>query len=160
MNWYKAAIEYDRFADANGGLSSLPHEWQRELVALMFVNREINNGAYLQFLGNHGREMSVVASRVLRAIGAPRMADLVDCCMALVDEHAPDDVTAAGDWHLLMPGTFVATDGTVREQVSPLPESVITRIYELSYEFMDYPEDVGDLAEAHYRPLIREDMTS
>src|SRR3712207_7391542 len=55
--------------------------------------------SYLQFLVNNGREAYVYASRALKAIGAAKMADLIDRCQALVDEHvaaggkSPDELT-------------------------------------------------------------------
>ena len=69
MDWYDAAQIYDKrtWAWPHGGrLSSLAAEWQRELVVLMLVNMEVNNGAYLQFLANHGREAYEYASRAPR----------------------------------------------------------------------------------------------
>jgi hypothetical protein len=46
---------------------------------------------------------------------------------------------------------------TVKQAGSLLPESVVSRVSELSYEFMDYPDDVGDLAQTHYGPMIEGD---
>ncbi len=63
MDWYEAAREYYLSMPEDAGVSSLPAEWQRELVALMLVNREVNNGGYLQFLANHGRDAYEYASR-------------------------------------------------------------------------------------------------
>ncbi len=48
---------------------------------------DVNNGAYLQFLGNWGRESYVYASQALKKIGARRMAQIVDDCQALIDER-------------------------------------------------------------------------
>jgi hypothetical protein len=81
MDWYDAATEYyKRTFPHDGQLSILPAVWQRELVALMLINQEVNNGGYLQFLANHGREAYEYASRALQAIGARRMAQIVDHC--------------------------------------------------------------------------------
>src|SRR5262245_22131157 len=85
MDWYEAAREYYLRSPDDTGVSSLPVEWQRELVALMLVNREVNNGGYLQFVANHGREAYEYASRSLRVIGARRMAEIIDRCQALID---------------------------------------------------------------------------
>ena len=68
VDWYEAAREYYLRTPDDAGVSALPAEWQRELVALMLVNREVNNGGYLQLLANHGREAYEYASRALRAI--------------------------------------------------------------------------------------------
>jgi hypothetical protein len=67
---YEAAREYYHCKPDEAGVSALPAEWQRELVALRLVNRDVNNGGYLQFLANHGREACEYASRALRAISA------------------------------------------------------------------------------------------
>jgi Domain of unknown function (DUF4375) len=155
VDWYDAAAEYWLRV---GSLSSLPADWKRELVALMLVNREVANGAYLQFLGNHGREMYVYATRALRNIGAKRMADIIDRCQALVDEHFPTEGKSPDELPPLMSGTVIGLDGVAREEESVLPEAVVERVTALSYEFMEYPEDVADLAESYYRPLIEGDQ--
>jgi len=46
MDWYDVALEYYKRHDYL--FSSLPADWQRELVALMLVNWEVNNGGYLE----------------------------------------------------------------------------------------------------------------
>jgi hypothetical protein len=162
VDWYDAAGEYDkRTWPHDGRLSSLPAEWQRELVALMLVNREVNNGAYLQFFANHGREAYVYASRALKAIGARRMAEIIDTCQTLIDEHSSHPGQTPGERAQLLPNRVIGRDGeTVKDAGSVLPDSVLERVSELSYEFMGYPEDVGDLAQAHYGPLIERDKST
>jgi hypothetical protein len=159
VDWYDAAgAYYKRTWPHDGRLSSLPAEWQRALVALMLVNREVNNGAYLQFFANHGREAYEYASRALKAIGARRMAEIIDTCQALIDEHSPNAGRSSGERAELLPNAIIGRDGqTVKEPGSVLPDSVLERVSELSYEFMGYPEDVGNLAQAHYGPLIEGD---
>jgi Domain of unknown function (DUF4375) len=72
VDWFDAASAYyKRTWRHDARLSSLPAEWQRELVALMLANQDVNNGGYLQFFANHGREAYGYASRALKAIGAP-----------------------------------------------------------------------------------------
>jgi hypothetical protein len=156
MDWDDAAVEYHKQTFAHDDqLSSLAAEWQRELVALMLVNREVNNGAYLQFLSNHGREAYAYASQALRKIGAHRMADIIDRCQALVDEHFPSEGKSSDELRLLLPNPIIGREGKlVKGAGSLLPDSVLRRITELSYEFMAYPDDVGDLAESYYRSLI------
>lgn len=155
MDWYDAANMYrKRTWPHDGRLSVLTEEWQRELVALMLVDREINNGAYLQFFANHGREVYEYASRALKVIGAKRMADIVDACQALIDEHSPTAGMTAAEREQLLPNQIIGRDGkTVKKAGSALPDSVLDRIMELSYEFMRYPDPVGDLAQAYYGPL-------
>lgn len=156
MDWYDVALEYYERHDYD--LSSLPAEWQRELVALMLVNREVNNGGYLQFLSNHGRETYIYASRAMKQIGAYKMADLIDQCQALVDEHFSADGKSHEELNQLLPNRIIDREGrTIKDAGSVLPEPVLERISELSYEFMDYPDDVAELAENYYRRLIEND---
>ncbi len=159
MDWYDAAREYDQRTDAYGGrLDSLPAEWQRELVALMLVNQQVNNGGYLQFIVNCGRETYVYASRAFRAIGAKQMADIIDRCQALVDEHVSTEEMTDDERRQLLPNPIIDLEGrTIKEAGSVLPEPILARLSELSYEFMDYPDNVADLAERHFRPLIDDD---
>jgi hypothetical protein len=158
VDWYEAAREYYLSTPDDAGVSALPAEWQRELVALMLVNREVNNGGYLQFLANHGREVYEYASRALRAISARRMAEIIDSCQALVDEHFPSEGRSSDELQQLLPNEVIGPDGqTVKEAGSVLPEWALARVSELSYEFMAYPDDVGDLAQAHYGPIIERD---
>jgi hypothetical protein len=159
VDWYDVAgVYYERTWPHDGQLSVLPAEWQRELVALMLVNREINNGGYVQFFANHGREAYEYASRALEVIGARRMAEIVDACQALIDEHSPNAGHSSQERSALLPNQIIGRDGqTVKEPGSVLPGSVLERVSELSYEFMGYPEDVGDLAQSHYGPLIEGD---
>jgi len=58
----------------------------------------------------------------------------------------------------LIPNEIIGNDGRlIKEAGSVLPEWVLARVSELSYEFMAYPDDVGDLAQAHYGPIIEDD---
>src|SRR5262245_4803443 len=124
----------------------------------MLVNREVNNGGYLQFFANHGREAYEYASRSLRVIGARRMAEIIDRCQALIDEHFPGDGRSSDQRAGVLPNPIIGRDGAaVKEPGSVLPDMVLAWVLELSSEFMDYPEDVGDLAQDHYGPLIASD---
>lgn len=159
MDWCDAAEEYyKRTFPHDGRLSSLPAEWQRELVALMLVGWQVNNGGYLQFLANCGRETYEYASRALRAIGARRMAEIIDHCQALVDEHYPSEGRSHEELRQLLRNEIIGRDGqTIKEAGSVLPETVLARVSELSYEFMDCPDAYGDLAQRHYEALIERD---
>src|SRR5206468_937122 len=127
-------------------LSSLPEDWQRELAALWRLEADVNNGAYLQFLANWGRESYVYASQALKKIGARKMADIVDRCQALVDEHFGAEGTSHDQRQELMPNSVIDRQGRLlKDSGSILPDAVVTRINELSYEFMDYPEDLAQL---------------
>jgi hypothetical protein len=86
------------------------------------------------------------------------MAEIIDSCQALVDEHFPSEGLSQDELEQLLPNEVIGRDGqTVKESGSVLPESVLERVSELSYEFMAYPDDVGDLAQGHYGPLIERD---
>jgi hypothetical protein len=159
VDWYDAAGEYDKRTFEQGGrLSSLPFEWQRELVALKQVNRDVSNGGYLQFLVNGGRESYVYASQSLKKIGAHKMGDLIDRCQALIDEHFPSDGKTFDELEQLLPNPVIDCEGRVSKDAgSVLPEPVLEQLRQLSYEFMDYPDAVQDLAQSYYGPLIDSD---
>jgi len=159
MDWYDVTDEYHRRTlDHDGRLSSLPEEWQRELAALWRLEADVNNGGYLQFLCNWGRESYVYASRALKRIGADRMAAIIDRCQSLVDEHFDSDGKTRGEPGQLMPNAVIGLNGqTIKKAGSVLPETVLERVYELSYQFMDYPEDVAALGLQHYGPQIEGD---
>jgi hypothetical protein len=160
MDWFDATDEYHRRSlEFDGELSALPEEWQRELAALWRLEADVNNGAYLQFLMNWGRECYVVATRALKKIGAYRMAQIVDTCQALVDEHfscegkSPHEMLAIAG-----PGRIIGPDGKdIEKPPQALPEPVMERILELSYEFMDYPDDLPGLGLRYYGELIEKD---
>ena len=160
MDWYDLTEEYHkRTFDHECRLSSLPAEWQRELAAIWRLEADVNNGAYLQFLANWGRESYVYASQALRRIGARRMAEIVDRCQALVDEHFAAEGKPSGELRQLLPNpVFIDLQGrSIKNAGSVLPEPVVARIYELSYEFMNYPEDVVQLGLSHYRSYLDDD---
>lgn len=155
MDWYEAANAYWLNTPDGIGLELLSSEWQRELVALMLVNREVNNGGYLQFFVNHGREAYEYASRSLRAISAHQMADIIDRCQAILDEYFLVQGLSADERRQLTPNRIIGRDGqTIKKPGSVLSETVLAQVLELSYEFMAYPDDVADLAQRHYGPLI------
>ena len=144
---------WERTWNHDGRLSALPEVWQRELVALYRLDNEVNNGGYLQFLANNGREYYVYASQLLKKIGATKTAALIDCCQALVDEHFPtEELTEPIE---MLPNPIIGRDGeTIKEAGSVLPDSVLARISVLSYEYMNYPDDSGLLAEDYFRPFL------
>lgn len=156
MDWEEAAYKYYRRTFAHERrLSSLPNEWQRELVALMLMGREVWNGGYLQLLANCGREAYVYASQALKVIGAQQMADIIDGCQALVDEHVPCEGMTRDELAWLAASPIIDREGRrIKEAGSVLPEPILARLSELSWELMRYPDDVAELAERHFRPLI------
>ncbi len=156
MDWYDATGKYHQLTFAHdGSLSSLPEEWQRELAALWRLEADVNNGAYLQFLQNWGEESYIYASQALKKIGAQRMAEIVDSCQALVDEYLDCEGKSAAEERQLMPNPVIDLQGNlIKEYGSVLPEPILARISELSYEFMEYPEDISKLGSNYYRAHI------
>jgi hypothetical protein len=157
VDWYDATGKYhEQTFSHECRLSSLPEEWQRELAALWRLEADVNNGAYIQFLSNWGRESYVYASQALSKIGARKMAEIVECCQSLVDEHFNSEGASQEQMQNLMPNPVIGRDGElVKEPGSVLPDSVVDRINELSYEFMNYPEDLAQLGLNHYRDYLK-----
>jgi hypothetical protein len=140
MDWYDISGKpHERTLAHDGRLSSLASEWERELAAMWRLETDVNNGAYLQFLCNWGRDTYVHASQALKKIGAVRMARIIDQCQALVDEHW-------GDKPL-----------DYRKLLKSLPKKVSQRILDLSYAFMDYPDDIPQLGMRYYGPRFTAD---
>jgi len=156
VDWFEITAKYHERTFSHGArLSSLPADWQRELAALWRVEIDVNNGAYLQFLANWGRESYVYASQALKKIGATKMANIIDRCQVLVDEHFNTDGKSRDELRPLLPNAVIDCEGKVAKDVgSVLPESILKRIYELSYEFMGYPEDIATLGLNFYRNLL------
>ena len=156
MDWFDVTETYHKQTFPHEcRLSSLPEEWQRELAALWRLEADVNNGAYLQFLTNWGRESYVYASQALKKIGARKMARIVDRCQALVDEHFDTEGASRKQMDSLIPNRVIWRNGNlIKEEGSVLPDSVIDRIDELSYKFMDYPDDLAKLGMKHYRRYL------
>jgi hypothetical protein len=156
VKWYDATNEYHgRTFPHEGELSSLPAQWQRELAALWRLEADVNNGGYLQFLENWGRESYVYASQALKKIGARKMAEIVDGCQTLVDEHFPLEGKSPEELRVLLPNAVLDCDGVlVKDYGSVLPDAILARINELSFQFMEYPDDVSTLGLRYYRSYI------
>lgn len=156
MDWFEVTVKYHEQTFAHDSrLSSLPEEWQRELAAIWRLEADVNNGAYLQFLCNWGRESYVYASQALKKIGARKMADIIDRCQALVDEHFNSEGASQEQLRNLMSNAVIGKDGEIiKEAGSILPDSVVARIGQLSYDFMGYPENIEQLGLKYYAPDI------
>lgn len=158
MDWYDITEKFHKLTfDHECRLSSLPEEWQRELAALWRLEAEVNNGAYLQFLANWGRESYVYASQALKKIWAPKMAKIIDRCQALVDKHFNCEGESNERMQQLLPNQVIGPDGAIiKDAGSILPYSVVARINKLSYEFMSYPEDLTQLGLKFYGSRVRD----
>jgi len=151
MDWFDATSKYhERTFPHDCRLDSLGHDWQREMAALWRLEADVNNGGYLQFLENWGRESYVYASQGLKRMGALRMARIVDACQAIVDEHYSTVGKAGEQVGSLAPYRAIMPDGTEARGDGVLPEAAIARILELSYEFMEYPDSLEDLGPKCY----------
>ena len=136
--WYAITDRcHERTFNLDDDLRSLSSDWERELAALWRLEADVNNGAYLQFIWNWGHESYIYASQALKNIGATRMAEIIDTCQALVDEHIQTKCYRQFD-HL----------------EDELPQAVNQRTLDLSYAFMDYPEDMAELGLQCYRSFL------
>ena len=153
MEWYEYADGFEEASDYQ--LESLAEVWQRELVALERAISNIFNGGYLQFLANGRPESYVYATQAFKRIGAPTMAKILDRCQALVEQHFPTEGKSQDQLIVLMINEMHGPKGKIRKEAgSVLPESVIDEIYDLSYKFMEDPDDYFGLAQAYFGPLI------
>ena len=160
MDWFDETMKcHEQTFPHECRLSSLPEVWQRELAALWRLEADVNNGAYLQFLGNWGRESYTYASQALKKIGALRMSEIIETCQSLVDEYINSETASREQLQALMPNPVIGPDGQIIEPTaSVLPEPVLQRIYDLSDELMDYPDDLPQLGRDYYRQYLeRED---
>lgn len=157
FSWYDTTDRYAEMADAaNGDLMLLPQEWQRELAAISGVEGNVNNGGYLQFIENCGSQYYEYAVAALRKIGANKMAQIIEECHLLVLKHTDGGLQDSERFRNLIPNDIIRDDGTVfTPPPSPIPDQVMTRIDDLSSEFMDYPDDIATLGAAYYAPLVK-----
>ncbi len=136
MDWYDLCLKYHEItAPSDWSLESLPHDWQRELAALWRLEADINNGGYLQFICNWGMSNHAVASAALYRIAAFQMQAIVDSAYLIASKYVVDEFP---DWDKLH---------------ALLPQDDYQRIMDLSYEFMEYPDDIESLGSAVFGPL-------
>ena len=109
---------------------------QHELVALWRMEADINNGGFLQFLGNWGVGNYQVALQALQNIGAPAAHQCLQDMFAVVKrfEDAPENV-ALSDLPAL------------------LTDAEHDKLQELDEAFWDYPERLSELVVMHYGPV-------
>lgn len=161
MDWYDLTDEYHgRTLKQQSRLDSLPAEWQCELAAIWRLEADVNNGSYLQFLSNWGRDSYHYASQGLRKIGANRMAAIVDTCQSLVDEQIPPDHMTPKMQRNLFPNAIIdGRDGSrIKDEGSILPDAVVESIQQLSDEFMDYPDDIASAGLKYYEMMAQADL--
>lgn len=90
-----------------------PTEPERVVLAIEAIEREVNNGGFNQLFFNSSREHAFFAPVALRAIGAPRTAELVERAIHLV---AGNNVLDADT----LPAKAVDSDDQLNEQLHEL----------------------------------------
>jgi hypothetical protein len=86
------------------------------------------------------------------------MGAIVDQCQALIDEHFDTAGKQPEDLMALLPNRIIGRRGeAIKEDGSVLPEEIVERIYDLSYEFMDYPENIAELGLRFYGTFLESD---
>jgi hypothetical protein len=108
---------------------------QRELVALWRMEADINNGGFLQFLGNWGLANHRLSLEALQAIGAPITRQCLQDMFAVLKrfQEEPEHVDYS-DLPALLTDAY-------HEQLQELEEA-----------FWDYPEPLNKLVVMHYGP--------
>ncbi len=158
MDWYELTNRYHELSIVKDGkLSSLVYDWQRELAAICRLEADVNNGTYLQFIENWDSETYDYALRCLRRIHAKKMARIIEECQKLVLKHTDSALPNSRRFKGLLSNPVIHLDGSIDTPApSPLPDKVIKQIYDLSYRFMEYPDNIAALGLAYYQPLADE----
>ena len=109
---------------------------QHELVALWRMEADINNGGFLQFLGNWGVENHQLTLQALQAIGAPLTHQCLQDMFAVLKR-------------------FEETSENVDFSDLPalLTDAEHEQLQELEEAFWDYPEPLNKLVVMHYGPV-------
>ncbi|SMP78262.1 protein of unknown function [Neorhodopirellula lusitana] len=156
MDWYELTDEYHgQTLKFDGKLSSLSHDWQRELASVWRLEADVSNGTYLQFIENWNVESYDFALQCLKHIGARKMARIIEKCHKLVLKHTDPALPDSERFRDLMSNPVINSDGSMTTPPpSPLPDKVVQKVYALSYRFMDYPDDIAELGVAYYRPKV------
>jgi hypothetical protein len=159
MNWYEITDRHHgKSLKRDGDLNTLSEEWQRELAAIWRLEADVNNGGYLQFIQNWGLDTFSYAVAGLRKIGAKEMASMIEECQRHVTKYTDSSLPETERFENLMSNQIINLDGTVTNPPpSPIPEKVQRKIDELSYRFMDYPDDIATLGLKYYSTKLSGD---
>jgi hypothetical protein len=113
------------------GISALT-EPERYYRAIYFLEGEANNGSFHQFFWNLPGSLAHEALAALKAVGANRMAGLLDDAIAL------------------FPGRLIPDDDAARQMLlDDLGEATTATMNRLSDRFIDYPDDLGRLVDSY-----------
>ena len=107
-----------------------PHD--RDLVALWRAEADVNNGGFLQFLGNWGVDNHRTAVAALDTIGATATADILRAMFTLVEPYLTAGIESFSDIYALL--TDPDTD----------------RLEELDESFWEYPDPLSRLVVEHH----------
>jgi hypothetical protein len=152
LDWYDLTAKYHQLAITHSGnLESLPEEWQRELASMWRLEADINNGGYLQFLGNWGVGSHKYALAALRKMQAKTMAKIIADSYAKLKSAVDIDTLDRAQLQSLIPNPVIDLKGNaVKKAGSPLSDKLIETVNDLSSEFMDYADDVPALGIMYY----------
>jgi hypothetical protein len=107
---------------------------ERVVFCLDGLEREVNNGGLRQFFLNSAGDHSMDTPAALRALGAPRVAAIVERALAV------------------FPGGGPAADRITREaQVEALSAAQVGELDRLDAEFFQYPEPLAALERSYVR---------
>lgn len=121
-----------RLKDAKWKVSAVAKR-DYELVALWRAEADINNGGFLQFLGNWGEDNLIVAIASLETIGAKEAARILRAMYAVVEPYGQtEEVVSLAE----LPGL--------------LSEAERDRLYELDQAFWYYPDPLPRLVVEQY----------
>jgi len=129
---YERALAAAKAAEWNADALA-PHD--RELLALWRLDADVNNGGFLQFLGNWGVAEVAHALRGLDAIGARRSHELVSAAWNLVRPLVESDDVNSIDDLIRAPG-----------------EEGRSRLDEIDEAYWDDPDGMPRLVSLHYGP--------
>lgn len=127
---YERALHHLRAVQWNTALIS---KTQHELVALWRMEADINNGGFLQFLGNWGVKNCQLALQALQTMEATQMHQCLQNMLALVQrfENSPENTSLAD-----LPALLTQAE---HERLQTLDEA-----------FWDYPDRLSKLVVMHY----------
>ncbi|WP_104092510.1 DUF4375 domain-containing protein [Arthrobacter sp. GMC3] len=109
------------------------NERDRDLIALWRAEADINNGGFLQFIGNWGLPNYHTAIAALEKTGAPSAAALLRSMMVLIRNYLNDPEIS-----------------TPADLLNKLSDSDSDRIDELDEAFWTYPDDLTRLVVQHF----------
>ena len=113
---------------------------ERFVLCLDELEREVNNGGFEQYFLNSSGDLSLRTPDALRALGAPKVASIVEAALAVFPSGRP------------------ASESEAREaQLAAFTEARTERLQDLDGDFLTYPEPLAQL-ERNYVQAHRADF--